>query len=337
MLDPATSNSIIGSALLKGESVASEFRTIMGGSVVADIARHRSVFEVLRGLTFLTGIVEPIMAEAFFGSTLSAWLAAFDNETRKMPTWLLQALKESGGRTPPPSTPLVLQFERPGDRVRFPKLEAAAKSLIKRRVMDRQQFDELSDRAKAESFTIAGDLGEKTIEKVRDTLAKVTYDGTSLNKFSAEVHSKIGKSAIGPGHLENVYRTNLQAAFRDGAASVMANPVIAAAFPYIEYIPVHDARARHNHTLLGNLGLNGTGIYRRDDPMWNLFTPPWDYQCRCGVNNLTIEAAARKGALEAQEWQRTGIPPANPEHRLKAIPFEANPGFGQRHGNLVVV
>ena len=171
---------------------------------------------------------------------------------------------------------------------------------------------------------------------IRDR-AETTLEGTSLDKFSAKIQERMGKSPIGPGHLENVYRTNLQAAFRDGQASVMANPVVAAVFPYIEYIHVGDARTRDTHRQLGSLGLDGTGVYRRDDPFWNLFTPPWGYQCRCGTNNLTVEAAARKGVKEAERWLETGIAPTNPEHRLEAIPFEPKPGFGQRHGNLVVL
>lgn len=336
MLDPKKANSIIGESLLQGESVASEFRSIFSGSVTADIAKRRSVFEIVNGLTFLSTIMTPILAEAFYGSKMNAWLAAFKHQTNQMPPWLLQALYDAGNK--PPDRPFLVEFDRPGDeRIRFPKIEAAARTLLKRRVMDRQQFDILSDRAKAESFTIAGDLSDRTIAKVRDTLAKTTYDGASLDKFSKEVSERIGKSAIGPGHLENVYRTNLQAAFRDGQASVMANPVVASVFPYIEYIPISDSRTRDTHSQLGKLGIDGTGIYRREDPFWSLFTPPWDFQCRCSTNNLTIEAAARKGVKEAQKWLETGQPPEEPEYRLQHIPFPHNPGFGQRHGNLVVV
>jgi len=336
MLPIIDSNLIIGESLLHGESLASEFRNVLSGSIVADVVKRRSVFEIVRGVSFLSGLLAPIMAESFFGGKMSAWLAAFDHETRKMPQWLQQAMFDAGSN--PPNTPFVFQFERPGDeRVKFPKIEAAAKSLLNRRVMDREQFDELTDRAKADAFTVAGDLSEKTIDKVRTTLAETTLEGTSLDKFSAKIQERMGKSPIGPGHLENVYRTNLQAAFRDGQASVMANPVVAAVFPYIEYIPVTDSRTRDTHAQLGKLGLDGTGVYRRDDPFWDYFMTPIDFNCRCGTNNLTVEAAARKGVKEAQRWLETGIAPTNPEHRLETIPFEPKPGFGQRHGSLVAL
>ena len=50
-------------------------------------------------------------------------------------------------------------------------------------------------------------------------------------------------------------------------------------------------------------------------------------QCRCGVNLLTVEAAGRKGVVEARQWDRTGQPPINPEFRLDSIPFRPDPGF----------
>ena len=108
-------------------------------------------------------------------------------------------------------------------------------------------------------------------------------------------------------------------------------------FPYQEILPIKDGRVREEHLALASLGLSGTGVYRRDDPMWDLFTPPWGYQCRCGVNLLTVEAAARKGVGEARRWERTGEPPVNPEHRLDAIPFRPEPDFvGGRRLSLFV-
>lgn len=53
---------------------------------------------------------------------------------------------------------------------------------------------------------------------------------------------------------------------------------------------------------------------------------------------MTLEAAARAGVREAQEWLRTGRPPLQPEFRLAEVSqqVEFKPGFGQR-GNIGVV
>jgi uncharacterized protein with gpF-like domain len=130
--------------------------------------------------------------------------------------------------------------------------------------------------------------------------------------------------------VENIYRTNFQAAFRDGRETLASHPVVAGIFPYQQYLAQHDARTRHQHKELEKLGLNGTAVYRRDDPFWDMFTPPWDYQCRCGVRMLTISQAAKLGVKEAIEWLDTGVAPMRPEWRYQDIPFAAKPGFGSR-------
>jgi hypothetical protein len=89
--------------------------------------------------------------------------------------------------------------------------------------------------------------------------------------------------------------------------------------------------------MLGQLGLNGTGIYRRDDPFWDHFTPPNGFNCRCGVRILTVDAAARAGVQEAKQWLASGQRPATPEHRFSAIPFPPTPGFGSRGRTGVLV
>src|SRR5262249_21071406 len=93
-----------------------------------------------------------------------------------------------------------------------------------------------------------------------------------------------------------------------------------------EYSAVHDSRARPEHRHLERLGLDGTAVYRRDDPVILQFWPPWDYNCRCAVVPLTVADAAARGVKEAQEWLRTGQPPAAPAF-VAPPPFSPPAGF----------
>jgi hypothetical protein len=115
-----------------------------------------------------------------------------------------------------------------------------------------------------------------------------------------------------------------------------AHPVVAEIFPYQEYVPIHDGRVREEHEALAHLGIDGTGVYRREDPFWDYFTPPWGYQCRCGVNLLGIADAARLGVREASEWLETGVKPPL-RSRLAEIPFKPTDGFGYRGRTSVAV
>jgi hypothetical protein len=89
---------------------------------------------------------------------------------------------------------------------------------------------------------------------------------------------------------------------------------VADQFPYLLYTAVHDARVRPEHLQLERLGLDGTAVYRRDDPIWSLFLPPWAWNCRCHVIPVDVETAAEAGVGEARRWLRTGVPPAVPQY-----------------------
>lgn len=123
-----------------------------------------------------------------------------------------------------------------------------------------------------------------------------------------------------------VFRTNVQGAFSDGQMSVLSHPLVRSGFPYSAYDAIHDDRARENHLALEKLGIGGTNIYRNDDPVFQLFRPPWDYNDRCGWTPITVHQASERGVSEAQEWLKTGVEPADKAY--VAMPaFQPPEGF----------
>jgi SPP1 gp7 family putative phage head morphogenesis protein len=287
-------------------------------------------------------IIEPmaVMRDHLHHTFMSAWIEGYDWVWGKLPPYTREELERPyrppiilppGTQRPPEEPPIInRRFADGPEEIRFPKIEEAAKRLIERNVLTRDQFDAASERIQSESFTMAGDLEVDAIQTVQETIARDIAQGTSLGSFEDQLSERLETSRLGAGHLENVYRTNVQSAFRDGRESLVSNPIVSETFPYQEYIHIGDTRVRSTHAQMSKLGLDGTGIYRRDDPVWDRFTPPWDYQCRCTVRLVTIEAAARAGVEEAKLWLETGRPPINPEHRINYIPFDANPGWGSR-------
>ncbi len=307
----------------------------------ADRATDDALFsnqQVMESLRQSIREFEPLLAEHLADSVLASWVTGYDDVSAQFPPWLQREFADTIRRGPPndpPAINLFGMFDRE-PRLRLLNVENAAKRLMERGILTRPQFDTAAEDAHRQAFTIAGGLGADTIDRMRFLLNKELSEGPSLRGYRERVVDMLGASPIAPGHLENVYRTNLQAAYRDGRETLRSNPIVAATFPYQAYIAVHDRRTRDDHAALEHLGLNGTNIYRADDPFWDYFTPPWDYNCRCGVELLTVEQAAARGVKEAQEWLRTGRPPVNPEYRYSQIPIEPNPGFGHR-GNVGVI
>lgn len=323
---------LIGRSLLTAESIAAELRERLAAVLAG--RRFAPEPELLELAHSILADFEPILAENLLAADLAAWIAGYDQLASRLPEWALETVGGRwGGPPPPPRLPSLIPGAGDSPDIRFPLIEEAAASLWQRGVLTRDEFDRQHDAAKARSFTIAGDLTQDTIETIRDALAEDVREGTSLHSFRARVIDALDGSPIGPAHLENVYRTNVQAAFRDGRETLAAHPIVSEVFPYQAYHAVHDGRVRLEHLALESLGIDGTNVYRRDDPFWDRFTPPNGYNCRCGVTLVTIDGAARAGVREAQEWLRTGNkPPLEP----RRIPFENEPGFGQRSGRQAV-
>lgn len=323
---------IIGASLVTAESIAQELRS----RLINRLAKRRkySQWELLTIARNLLREYEPILAENLMNADLASWIAGVDAVVKRMPGQSLAAFLRGAGPPTPPLPPISELFadDSGGPVVRFPMLERAAESLRERNVVTRAEFDKLSAEAKERAFTAAYIDSEETLESIRDALAKNVDGGPSLRVFREDLEEAIGDSPLSPWHVENIYRTNTQAAFRDGFETIYSNPIVSAVFPFREYLPIRDARARPEHVALGSMGLDGTGIYFASDPMWNLFSPPWSWNCRCSTNALTIDAAARKGVSVAKEWLRTGQPPVIPEWKIDDIPFRPDPKFAMLRG-----
>lgn len=333
MHEQTSLNRIIGSSLHGISGLANEFLDRLHREIV----KHRLLYTQPSQIADLArerlNDFEPLLAEHLSDATLASWVNGYDSVTSLFPKWLQDEFATTIRNQPPIDPPKINLFPMFGEwepRLKLPNIENAAKRLIERNILTRPSFDAADESAQREAFTIAGDLKEDTIGRLRQFLVDDLHSGTSLDGFENRVKEHLGTSPIAPAHLENVYRTNIQGALRDGRETIRQNPIVKTLFPYQEYIPIHDGRTRHHHYELGHLGLNGTGIYRVDDPFWDYFTPPWHYNCRCGTRLLTVDQAAAAGVHEAMKWMRTGFEPIIPEHRLQHIPFPPNPGWGSR-------
>lgn len=330
-----TGDIILGRGLLSGTAIQ---RDLMQ-RILADLTRWGAPTQHIYNLSDLAAIIarfRPLMEQNLYETEVAAWIAGANEAVNRLPPAAQRIVGEfngmtSGGGQPPFDVLDVLFPGDDGERiVRFPIIDQAAERLAGRNVVTRDQFDQLSASARANAFTVAYQGSEQAIAEIQQALTESINEGTSLKDFRRRMETVVLESPLSPSHLENVYRTNVQTALIDGHEELANNPIVSEIFPYQEYLAIHDARARDEHLALESMGLNKTNIYRRDDPMWELFLPPWGYQCRCGVNLLTLEDAAGRGVKEAQLWLRTGEPPARPEWRLNNIPFRPDPSWARR-------
>lgn len=324
-------NLIIGTGLITAETVASELRSRLIKHL-GNHWRYLSHQELIARARNILAEFQPILAEGLYAVDLAAFLAGFDDVARKLPSFAIDAFGSRMGGPPRPPGGIILPSWFGDDDepiVEFPLIQKAAEKLAQKNILRRYDFDRASQAAKNQAFTVAGDMTEDVIETIRDVLSETVDEGASLESFRRNLSERIDTSKIGSGHLESVFRTNTQAAFVDGGNTLASNPIVAEIFPFARYDAIHDARCRKTHLALETLGIDGTNVYWAADPFWDVFDPPWDYQCRCSKTFITIEAAARMGVGLASEWLRTGYRPVM-FSRLPAIPFRPPTGFGAR-------
>lgn len=230
----------------------------------------------------------------------------------------------------PPAPPWPLRTSVPGDPppiVEFPVIQEAAQSLRDRRVLNAADFEQLAGDARSQAFTVAAVESEATLRKIQELLARNIEAGVSFGEFAERAADELSEGTfLSPAHMETVFRTNVSAAFTDGMNRVLDHPVVQSGFPYAAYEAIDDDRVRHDHLAMMRHGINGTNVYRIDDPVFRLFMPPWDYSCRCSWTPLSVEQAADRGIPEAIEWLRTGQAPERPAW-VPMPEFQPPPGF----------
>lgn len=227
----------------------------------------------------------------------------------------------------PPWDPPTWELEEPP--IRFPLIEEAVADLQKRRLVSRDEFDAMYVEARDEAFTVAGIEDNVAMGKVLNALSTATSEGGDLRGFKKAVAESVGQGTfLSEGHAETVFRTNIQTAYSRGMDKILGHPLVTDAFPYEEVLPIRDDRLTDLCKTIAESGIQGTAIYRRDDPVYQKFKSPRHYNDRCGRRPVTIRDAAKAGIKEAIKWLETGEPPVSPAW-VKHPDVELPPGWSR--------
>lgn len=327
-LEARPADIIFASGIITAEAFAQELRERLAEELGGFGAAYATQYDTMRIARDILRRYEPILAEAIANTELAAWIAGFDEVAKTLP---ISALEQIGGIWRPPTPPRML-FTGTSDGepvIKFPVIQRAADRMQERNILTADQIETASEAYKADAVKAVGDLSAETITAIREKLAQNIRQGASYRAFAEDAADIVNASPIGPSRLETIFRTNVQAAFHSGYDDLASHPIVSRLFPYQEYLAIHDGRVDPQHLALETYGIDGTNIYRADDPFWEVFTPPWRYNCRCGINRISIRQAAQKGLREAEEWLRTGVAPPLVS-RLDQIPYRPAAGFGKR-------
>ena len=76
-----------------------------------------------------------------------------------------------------------------------------------------------------------------------------------------------------------------------GRREVSMHPAVLERWPYFRYLAVMDGNEREDHGRYNDLVLPKT------DPFWHTHTPPWDYNCRCDIEDADGDEARDLGGV----------------------------------------
>ncbi len=178
------------------------------------------------------------------------------------------------------------------------------------------------------SFTVEGMLARAerrglavTHELRRDILAVLDAEiaaflksGRSADAFVREIPKileSFGLGEVNPHHLNTIIRTNAATAYQAGRDEMLDTPVLQEAFPWRLYLQVQDSAKRKEHE-----PMHGR-IYHKDDPIWNEWTVPNGYNCRCRIVPLSDADLKAMGRRPSRTPPRLGKQVAHPDEGFR--------------------
>jgi len=196
-------------------------------------------------------------------------------------------------------------------------------------------WEEQANQAAVRAFMVAKVVRADVLEAIREAIAEALERGDTLKDFQAKLEPILkakgwwGRQFIvdpdgntervqlgSPHRLRTIYRTNLQSALMQGrVADFLA---VADERPYWQYSAVMDNNTRPAHRAMDGR------VFRYDDPIWQSWTPPVGYNCRCRIFALSAENVKRLGLdLEESKGQtrevERSVSQKHPEIKEKAI------------------
>ena len=143
-----------------------------------------------------------------------------------------------------------------------------------------QAYDEAHVFALAKSATL------DVTTAVQDRLARAFVSSEGLVSASDAV-AEMGDWTR--AYADTVYRSSLGSAFNSGIRLQMQDPDVEDVFVAMEFNATRDSATRTNHAAAHGL-IAGT-----HDQVWQRFTPPLGYQCRCSLSPVSRFELADRG------------------------------------------
>lgn len=135
------------------------------------------------------------------------------------------------------------------------------------------------------SLAIAGEYSQTMMQSVAEVFARAIGEGMALSQFRQAFSEAIpGKSRA---LLETIFRTNMTKSYEQTRLDSIRE--LGIRVPFIQYLAITDDRVRATHGAMHRF------VAASSDPIWNEWTPPNGYNCRCTLSPIPYTEAIRRG------------------------------------------
>jgi SPP1 gp7 family putative phage head morphogenesis protein len=214
--------------------------------------------------------------------------------------------------------PISISFDLPPEK--------ALEFLQEKGLRTTRSYADMASEEHLTSFTVAKMMDMDMLGDVKKSLEAAMKAGTPFKEWvktilpTLQAKGWLGDQANPAWRLETIFRTNMQSAYAVGEwQQIKAQEEVA---PYLMYDAVDDFRVRPEHAELDGQ------IHPVGATFWKHYHPPNDYNCRCGVIQLSLEEIEELGLsvsppakIEYYQWTnpRTG--------KVERVAKGAGPGF----------
>lgn len=170
--------------------------------------------------------------------------------------------------------------------------EALAWAKARVSVLPDEFYNSLPAQLRSRTFTVSGMATIDQVQGVLDLMNKALANGQTMAQWQAGLSKEA--LSLGANRLDNIFRTGIQTHYNIGRTIRQRENITNR--PYYMWDAINDSRTRPAHRKMDGF------IAPMSDPIWQKWSAPAGFRCRCVRITLTEEQAIKRGYRPGQSW-----------------------------------
>lgn len=191
--------------------------------------------------------------------------------------------------------------------------------------LNSRTIESLLKRMREQGVTITEQYRRQLLELLSEVMSEVAEERISLDAKIKRLDERLQEAGLDPAaprHLETIIRTHTNTAYTAGRLDALDTPELQEAFPYLIYRTVGNGvpgvnAVRPEHAKMHNKA------YLRSDRIWNTWTPPNGFNCRCGIVPATLNDLKALGIKPSRVAPKIGKQRVKPDEGFRFNGAEA--------------